>query len=187
MKTKLAAGIGVVGLWALGCSDNTGPAGVPTQDLTFVEQASAAPALQTYRVQFYAIAGQQQRVEILYANGEDFLQFDLDEETLVRDSAGRLLAPGDSVRITITVDTEKFIVRFQPEGLVFNQNRPAELEFEYARADSLYLDQETLIGAWRQERVGEPWQELAPLRFDVTLDEIEIEVPGFTRYALAVN
>lgn len=177
----------MAGLVAVACSDGAGPDGVFTQDLSFLEHSSAAPELLTYQLRFYAVAGQSRQYEILYADSGDFLEFRVGSNTLVRDAQGDPLAEGDSVEIIITVDSTRFIVKFQPEGLVFNPNDPAELEIEYGKADSAFLAEETQIRAWRQERAGDPWQELSPLRFDPDLDEIEVEVPGFTRYALAVN
>ena len=188
MRAKLRAAV-LAGLLALACSDNTGPNLVQTADLAFLEQAGSAPALLTYQLKFFAVAGRSERWEIHYADADssDFLEFRMGSNTLVRDVQGNPLAVGDSLEITITVDSTLFIVKFQPEGLVFNASDPAELELEYRWADSLFLMQETEIRPWRQERAGDPWQELSPLRFDVDLDEIEVEVPGFTRYALAVN
>lgn len=188
MSAKLRAAV-VACLVTFGCSDGTAPNLVQTADLTFVEQAAVAPELLRYQLKFYAVAGRSQQWEIHYADADssDFLEFTVGSNTLIRDAQGNPLADGDSVEITIAVDSTLFIMRFLPEGLVFNPDDPARLEIEYAWADSTFLMEETAIRPWRQERAGDPWQELSPLRFDVDLDEIEVEVPGFTRYALAVN
>ncbi|MGH7545247.1 MAG: hypothetical protein ACREKI_03600 [Gemmatimonadota bacterium] len=184
MDAKLGAVV-MAGLVALGCSNSTEP--VQTQDLEFLEWAPTAPLLEEYQLQFWAFAGTRSEFIIEYVGGERFLRFRLDSATLVRDAAGDTLMFGDSVQITITVDSTRFIMKFQPEGLVFNPDEEADLNIVYNHADSIFLDREAEIRPWLQERAGDPWQELMPTIWDVGGDEIEVDVLGFTRYALAVN
>ena len=185
MNAKLCRAA-LAGLVALGCSNSTGP--LLTQGLDFLEWSATAPALETYEFTFDAIAGTDQEEFIYYVgSGERFLRFRLDSATLVRDAAGDTLLFGESVPITVTVDSTRFIVKFQPEGLVFNPDRPADLNIVYNHADSIYLDREAEIRPFRQETAGDPWEALLWTTWDTVADEIEIDVFGFTRYALAVN
>ena len=83
---------------------------------------------------------------------------------------------------------------FEPAGLTFNPSRPAELRIHYNHADDdldedgdVDLDDATLeltIGIWRQENDGDPFERLGSLLVD-NLEEVEAELGGFSRYALA--
>ena len=170
-------------------SESTAPSGGPvsTAELEFVRQAPTAPPLEAYRVSFWAVAGTTRKAEIRYATGEDFLEFEVGSKSLWRRPDGTAFLPGDSILITIAVDSVRFLAKFEPEGLRFSPEEPAELEIEYAKADSAFLVREPELRMWRQERAGEPWWAVDPLRFDEDLDEIEVEVLGFTRYALAIH
>ncbi len=170
---------------ALACSDGTGP-GVLTTQLTFVEQSASAPPLAATQVSFWVKRGESQKGELFYETGDRFLEFRVNSGSLVRRPDGTTFAPGDSILITVTVDPLRFIAKFQPEGLEFHSDDPAELEVRYDKADSSFLDRERDIRAWRQERAGEPWRLVPSLQFE-DLDELEIDVRGFTRYALAIG
>lgn len=183
MNARLRAWAGAAAL-ALACSSGN-PTGVDTSELDFVRWAEDAPALETNLLRFDACVGRSSKHEIDYVDGDDFLEFKVRSGTIVQDAEGNPLGDGECVEITITVDESRYLFRFGPAGLVFGE--PAELEIAYTHADPFYLAQEEAMKVWRQERAGDPWFEVAPLRFDVDFDEIEIEIPGFTRYALAVN
>lgn len=173
-------------LVAVACSDGTGPGGVSTSDLLFLEQAAAAPPLLAYQDSFYAVRGSSRRGELFYATGDRFLELDVGSASLLRRPDGTAFAPGDSILITIMVDRVRFIAKFEPAGLVFDPNDPAELEIRYDKADQFFLGRELEIRAWRQEQAGDPWQLVPSLQFE-DLDEIDVEIPGFTRYALAIG
>src|SRR2546422_8452783 len=46
------------------------------------------------------------------------------------------LARGDSVRITLTIDSLSFAVDFQPSGVVFSTSSPAQLDRKSTRLNS---------------------------------------------------
>jgi hypothetical protein len=119
----------------------------------------------------------------------------VDAEALLTRPDGTPFADGDSVLITVRVaDPDLLLFEFQPAGLRFNPDRPAELKIHYNHADDdldedgdVDLEDETLeltIGIWRQENDGDPFERLGSLLFD-ELEEIEAELQGFSRYALA--
>ena len=86
----------------------------------------------------------------------------------------------------MSADPDRFLVEFNPSGLQFNPDRPARLEMHYAEADGEDLERETEIELWRQESPGEPWELVASVRLE-EFDEIEAQLFGFTRYALAIG
>ncbi len=84
------------------------------------------------------------------------------------------------------VDASLFLVNLEPSGLEFSSEEPAVLELDYDEAEEEFLARESEFDAWRQERAGEPWFRVASVQIE-ELDEIEVLILGFTRYALAVG
>ena len=190
----LVVGALVASLGLAGCenSSDSEPDIVPESQLEFVPRSDSAPALETTDTSFFAVKGEDRRLEIRYVgvggddSGERFLRLDIEEETLLRRPDGTLFAAGDSVEIRVVVDPVLFLANFEPAGLQFNPNEPAELEYRYDQADDDFLVRESEFDLWRQERPGDPWERLGSLQVE-ELDEIEVELLGFTRYALAVG
>ncbi len=195
---------------AAGCGDDepTGPANppdtLPESQLTFLEQAVEAPALVTYDTTVIATAGQQLDLEIRYLpppgqdSGEKFLEFELDDESLLRYPAnhptrpGQLFTPGDTVWIRVVVDPQLLIATFEPSGLTFNPVEPAELEIRYGNADDDYDDDgepdpelEVEIDLWRQENPGDDWERTGDLK-DLEMDRVRAFLDGFSRYGLGI-
>lgn len=189
--------IALAGLAALAaCSDPAGPRVVTGDQLRFVRQAEGAPALENGgEVAFWAHYGEDYDIRLPYVTGHDCLRFRLDDETLLAYPDGRRFQPGDSVRITIRlVDPELYNFEFQPAGLRFNRDEPAELRVSYAYADPDLdgdgdVDGDDVaefddVGFWRQETPGAPWMEIGTGRLDAT-EEMRAELEGFTKYAMA--
>lgn len=188
---------------ALACTDSTSSNGgggtLPIDSLHILRLADNSPALATDSVSFYAVYGEQREGVIPLVNGEDFLTFKVDDFSLFKAPNGSLYGPGDSVLITIKVIApDSFFFDFKPAGLQFNPARPAELKLEYSHAgnqlqgdlnnDNLVNSEddeiETLLHIWTQQAPGDPFLKLAVL-VEVSLDEIEAEIPHFSRFALA--
>lgn len=168
------------------CGDDGGPVTRPEERLDFVTFAPTAPPPATTDTSFWAFAGRDTTVEILYeGTGKRFLRLELDEESLLRRPDGTLFQPGDSVLISIRVEPGRFVVDLQPTGLRFRPDAPAELEIRYEFADDSFLEREPAFQLWRQERLGELWF-LAPFLQIEDFDEIEADLEGFTRYAVAI-
>jgi hypothetical protein len=191
----------------LACSDSGGPDDgddtvKPPSDLTILRLAEDSPPLFDPEVSFYAVSGENREVEISFVDdehpgepGEEYLELRVDAEALAARPDGTPIAEGDSVLITVrVVDAARLLFEFEPAGLTFNPSRPAELKIRYNHADDdldedgdVDLDDETLeltIGIWRQENDGDPFERLGSLLLD-DLEEIEAELVGFSRYALA--
>jgi hypothetical protein len=138
-------------LLAAGCSDQTGPSPISVQPLFvdgpgplgnhIIRQAATAPRLATYRVSFWAKRGTQKTIGVNYrrATGQwfpdPFLRFRIPINGLVAGAGGVPVARGDSVLITMTIDTVLFKVDFEPSGLIFSASSPAQLAIWYKNAD----------------------------------------------------
>jgi hypothetical protein len=138
-------------LLAGGCSDQTGPSPTAVQPsfaevapLTgthIIKQSATAPRLQRYQLSFWARRGTQTTVFLNYRRApgqwfpDEFLRFKIPINGLVAGAGGVPLARGDSVLITLTIDTVLFKVDFQPAGVRFSTASPAQLAIWYKNAD----------------------------------------------------
>lgn len=162
-------------------------------DLEFVRVRADAPPLETTDTSFWAVRGENRQLEIRFAGqggpgtGSRFLRFEVDNDALLRRPDGTPFAPGDSVLIRVSIETSRFLASFEPSGLEFDPGEPAELEIDYELAEDDFLGERELeIDLWRQERASEPWERIGSLQIE-DLDEIEAEIVGFTRFALAIG
>jgi hypothetical protein len=139
-------------LFAAGCSDETGPLppdvqqplaqrAASTTEVHILQQASTAPPLETYRASFWAHKGTASTVTVNYQPaaaqwvGEPFLRFDIPKNGLVAGADGAPLKRGDSVWVTLTIDSVDFSVHAQPSGVLFSKNFPANLAIWYENAN----------------------------------------------------
>lgn len=185
-------------VFSAACSDNgtdpdDGP--LPDSELKFLRLASAS-AVTVRQASFWAVAGQGRKLEMKYANGDELLEFEVRDKALLRKPNGTAFLPGDSVLITVTLDPgNRFIVYFEPSGLVFNPLDPAHLEINYSQADDDIDDDgdeddhdrqlEAQLRFWQQERLGLPWIPISTLRVDD--DDLETNILSFTGFAMASN
>lgn len=202
-RTWRLAAIAVLVL--IGCGDEPtepdDPDVVPTEELVFARfgESVSLPVRDTSFVAYY---GAEARLR-LYTDpvgdddgGEEFFEFRLDDNSLLRHPDGTAFAPGDSVVIHVSIPGDAFIFYFEPSGLVFHPDSPAELEIDYGDADPDFdddgdeddedLEFETELSIWKQEAPNEPWHRLGTVQIE-ELDEIEADITGFTGFALAGN
>src|SRR5918992_919207 len=188
VRTCLAAAVTFA---VLDCNESTAPNTDtrPASELTFLRPGPGAPQFADTTVQFYAKRGEDREIRIRYAVAgdlEEFVRFRVRPEALVAYPDGRPIAVGDSVLITLRiVDFARLIVEFQPTGLRFSTERPAELTFKYNHADHDFdgdgdMDSddshaETLLSVWRQEAPGQPWVRQVS-KVEISLDEIEADI-----------
>ncbi len=185
-------------LWIAAC-DGDSPTGqgpgevvVPESELDFVPRRSTAPPLVTLDTTFWAVRGENRELEIRFqgqggpGTGKKFLEFEVEEETLLRRPDGTSFALGDSILIRVTIDTVFFLANFEPTGLEFNPAEPARLEITYDEAEDDLLVRETEFDLWRQEKPGDPWVLVGSIQLE-DFDEIEASLFSFTRYALAIG
>lgn len=191
---------------AVGCSDSTddGDDGTdderPPEQLVILRLPPDAPPLVTNTVSFWATYGESDEARIRFQNetggeGEEYLRFTVEDNSLLAYPDGTPFSPGDSVLITINVvDPQRILFEFQPAGLRFNPAEPAELEIRYGRTEGDYDDDgdsdeddaqiETELAVWRQEAPGGTFTRLGTL-LEIELDEVEVGVDGFSRFAIA--
>lgn len=184
------------------CSDSTGTRIQQRNetDLVFLRAAADAPPLAALTASFWAVRGKDSELRMFFrprpgeADSTEFLRFKVSNNTTLTLPGGIAVPLGDSVLITVlVVDPARFIVDFQPSGLLF-RNEPAELRMRYDEADDDLDDDgdvdgedddiEQRLRIWRQERLGDPWFQVTGV-VSASLDEVEAEVSGFTRYAIA--
>jgi hypothetical protein len=185
--------------WAAASCDNPAASReLPGDELIFIRAEENAPPLATMQVQLWAKAGEGRRVEIPYANvggygGDDCLEFRVPGDALWKRPDGTFFQKGDSILITITVvDPELFNFRFEPSGLQFRNDKPAELRVSYKWADPDFngdgrvddRDERFDFGFWKQETDASDWYETATVD-DADLEEMRADIRSFTRYALA--
>lgn len=173
----------------------------PTDGLTFLRLAPDAPPLANPTVQFWAVRGEDRDVFIYHrprageTDSTEFMHFRVRAETLLRRPDGSPFQQGDSILIRVqVVDPARLILDFQPSGLRFSTEHPAELEISFAEADDDFdrdgdVDDdddraEQRLSVWRQEAAGLPWYRMATI-VELELDEVDVELSGFTGYAIA--
>jgi hypothetical protein len=142
-------------LFAAGCADATGalPAAMQpplaqtasesswSTELHILQQAPTAPPLETYQVSFWARHDRESTVAVNYrpaagqSVGQPFLRFRIPKFGLKWGPDGARLYGSDSVFITLTIDTLKLSVDFQPSGVVFSDLFSAGLVVWYVNAN----------------------------------------------------
>ena len=192
--------LGLLGFAA--CSDSTSP-GDTTRDpaqLNVVRLASTSPPLFNAADSFYAKKGEDRELRIYFqdqvgGSGEEFLRLIVSAPSLLARPDGTPILTGDSVQIHVRVaDPTRILFEMEPAGLTFDPARPAELKIHYAHADhdfnedgsinSLDSAIEQQLAIWKQETLPDPFVRLGSLN-EVTLEEIDADILGFTRYAIA--
>jgi hypothetical protein len=196
IPTLLGAGLCA---WALASCDN--PAGsrqLPGNELVFVRATDDAPPLDSLQVHVWAKAGENRQAQIRYQEvgnygGDVCLEFKIPGDGLWKRPDGSVVAKGDSVLVTITVvDPKLFNFRFEPSGLQFRPDHPAELRVSYKWADRDFngdgrvddSDKHFDFGFWKQETDASDWIETGTVK-DSDLEEMRADIRSFTRYALA--
>ncbi len=196
---------------AAGCSDFAAPStpAVPpplaqtvattTTAIPMLRQAPTAPRLQTYQMSFWARRGTQTTVGVYYRRGpgqptsEPFLRFKIPINGLVAGANGVPLGRGDSVLITLKIDTTYFRVDFEPSGVIFSSSSPALLAFWYQDAnpdmngDGVVDGADQLIEqnlAVYSKSGGSSWGKLVS-KNDPTQQAVGAEVLHFSQYAVS--
>lgn len=186
--------------WA--CQDTAGPQeGVPETELTFLRFPPDLQPLVTREASFYAVKGESRELVMRYVpeevseEGEEFLEFRVPGDALLRRPDGTLFQEGDSVLIRVEVAEDgRFLFDFQPSGLEFDAGHPPRLRVTYRGVEGDYdgdgdIDEdddelEEELRLWRQEAPGELWFPMGVIKLD-DVDEIDGEIFGFTGFALA--
>jgi len=163
----------------------------------------AAPALETYAVSFWAYVGKNRSVEVRYQNGLPnsgvggrFVRFTVPAGALTAGVDGKRLKNGDSLLITMSFDAVDFQIDFEPSGLVFARNTPAELEVWYGNAsrdvnrDGVVdeVDESIMgsqLGLFHYDKKGSTAWTPVSSRNDVAWRTITGALRGFSGYAVS--
>lgn len=191
----------VVGLAA--CSDASGPnpGGVkPPAQLTIIPLPAAAAAIWNPVDSFYAKKGTDRELRIYFTDpaggpGHEYMRLRVDAPTLKNRPDGTPFQVGDSVLITVRVTDPRLIqFDFEPAGLTFDPVVPAELRIDYGETRGDLNDDgavtaadttiQNIMAVWRQELAGQPYLKVGGIKIE-ELSEIDVDLLGFTRYAIA--
>jgi len=186
----------------LSCTDTTAPDENerPATDLRLLAAPYGTPALANPEVSFYAVKGRNTGVDIWYrpragqSDSAKFLEFRLGGASLDRRPDGSIIAPGDSLLITVSVtDPRHFVIDFQPSGLLFSANDLPKLKISFAacgddlnydgRIDGTDASMQASLSVWRQESPFQPWTRV-PSTVTASVKEVNAQLGGFTGYAL---
>ena len=154
-------------------------------------------SLEQYTVSFWAVRGESRSIRINYSSTIDngnhpFLELTTTDPVFAPESGE--IAVGDSVLITITVDTSKIGVKFEPTGLQFGTT--SQLKIYYggasgdlngdgvANAEDASIEQQ-LLGLWYREYSDEEW---TPVSASQSAEEksFSYALPHFCEYAVAL-
>ena len=202
LRLLALATVGALAL-APGCTDSSSPdqpSIKPPAELKIIKLPPTHDPLFNPSVSFYAKKGVDSEVKIWFEDsqgqpGEEYLVFKVKQNSLLALPDGTPIPIGDSVLITITADPDSVLFTFEPKGLEFDPSDPAKLKIEYAEVgddfdeDGIGGDPEDQViedslSIWRQPDLGEDFVRLESVKLE-DFDEIEAEVVGFSRFALA--
>lgn len=160
-----------------------------THGASAVQMGPPAPMnLEQKRVTFWAVRGESRTVQINYKGTHDsdphpFLLLTTTDPQFVP-GIGEL-AVGDSVLVTVKVDTRKLKVSLEPTGLQFGE--PATLTLWYSGAkddaDNAPVSDDGL-GLFYREDHKHPWTQLAAVQ-SLEQKSFTYNIPHFSDYAVA--
>ncbi len=161
----------------------------------FARYDTAFAPLVPAETSFVAVQGQPvDFVERFQGQGDPVLEFKLSSSSLLAYPNGMPIAPGDTVRITISKDPQgRILFYFSPSGLTFNPLSPASLTVWYAHdnpdlngdgvvdaTDALLASE---LGIFEQELLTDPWLSIPSLNL-TSAQTVQAWVLGFTGFSV---
>lgn len=144
--------------------------------------AAGASPLKTYDTTFVAHQGWKQHFVIFHEDGNYFMVLDVPASAQFVDPNGNPIPNGETVDITVHVDSTHVSFEFGPHGSYFTGKRPVLL-WIYLK----YVDLEGASGdpaAWYQPNTDTTWTAL-PSTIDKAGNWIKTELRHFSNYAIA--
>ncbi len=148
--------------------------------VTTIVQSAEAPALATYHTSFIAIQGMATRFEIRYLNGDKFIELRIPEDAQFLEADGSPVVPGETVEVTVDVDSSFFLVRFGLQGLRFDGEHPGTLTFFCDHSQDCRGER---LSIWNQARSGDSWN--PQTNVNLPGHELVATVSNFSNYAVA--
>jgi hypothetical protein len=186
-------------VWHLS-ADRTGD-GAADSELHIVEVSASAPPLVTYEASFWACGWRSQNLLFHYSSAPSdggsrvFLELTIPQKSITRWPSGRHFRWYHCVEIGVKIDPNHLVAQFEPSGLKFSQELPAQLRISYREAnfdlngdgvvdvkDEQIRDRE--LGLWRLPHENGVWQRIGSVhvkdakRFDAKLYQ-------FSQYGVA--
>jgi hypothetical protein len=154
-----------------------------------------------YTVSFWAVNGEKRNIDIHYEEIDDsyddddgrFLKLEITDVVALAD--GTPVAEGDSVLITVTVNSETLVADLQPSGIQFGTQDLAKLEMFYGGADpdynvdavvnsyDTYIETD-LMGMWVKTAPTTPWGLLSATH-DLEKKVFKGHLEHFSEYAIS--
>ncbi len=144
---------------------------------------------------FVAVQGQPADFLVRFqGQGDPVLELKLSSTSLAEYPSGAVIAPGDSVTISVAKDASgRILFYFGPSGLRFNPLSPAQLTIWYTHAnpdvngDGVVNATDVLLesefGLYRQELLTDPWLGIPSTNL-TSLQTIQASISGFTGYSV---
>ena len=110
------------------------------------------------------------------------MQLEIPRDAQFVDEDGVLLADGDDVEITVTLDPSLFFVQFGPHGSSFTGNKPAKLTFNYSNSAAGFVETDLVV--MYQPEAGTTWAEEST-QITMRKTKLEIDLYHFSNYAVA--
>jgi len=118
---------------------------------------------------------------------------DISKNGLKAGAGGKSLKRGDSVAVTLTIDPVRFSVEFEPSGVLFSKNLPANLTIWYENANPDLNDDgvvdatdralEQQLAFWYHAVKQHAWSRLSSTN-DTTQESVSTALYHFSQYAI---
>jgi len=154
-------------------------------------------SLEQYTVSFWAVRGESRSIRINYSSTIDndshpFLELTTTDPVFAPEIGE--IAMGDSVLITVSVDTSKIGVKFEPTGLQFGTASQLKIYYGGASGDlngdgvaneaDAQLEQQ-MLGLWYREYNNDDWSQV-PASQSTGEKSFTYALPHFCEYAVAL-
>ena len=154
-------------------------------------------SLDQYTVSFWAVRGESRSIRINYSSTIDndshpFLELTASDPVFAPEIGE--IAMGDSVLITVSVDTSKIGVKFEPTGLQFGTASQLKIYYGGASGDlngdgvaneaDAQLEQQ-MLGLWYREYTNDDWSQV-PASQSTGEKSFTYALPHFCEYAVAL-
>ncbi len=187
LPTDNAVGQVPIGAMSAARNRNTTSKTPTTTVLTPVRFASWAPPLEKYDVTFIVTQGKASS-DTLYFKKDAFgirmpyMVLTVPREAQFVDAAGKPVANGTQVNLTVHADSQLVQLNFGPHGTTFSRN-PATVKVSWFHTD-LMGKSPSILKLWYQPEVNTTWNPLATI-VDLQFYWLVSTLDHFSNYAVA--